>query len=742
MFMLSGAINVFDPVDLLITDASNLVRAHDASGDIVVVGVDEYTGVNGFAGSIPDHKAYGLIEALLNAGIKKVVISAPVQSTSQEYTKALDDLLQANSDRVFLAKFWPIENEPGALNPATLINSDTPVHYEKTIRYWGGVEKVTYTISRDGLNFVSAESVLTDQLGKPGQTFPIDYAIDITTIPYVEFTQSDPTTLSTQLADKLVIAGFENSGNTGTVRVISKKGQYSKPTITALAAETLHQGRPYELSPYWIILLLLPFLYAINKSKNLLRQLAMIAGALIMVLSVKLLLDHAHIIMSVGHAIMMVVCTAPFSIYGALKAKSSEKNAAHPVSGLPALHQLSYAEKDARPLIVAHIVEFEEWMGLLAPADRKNLSERIAALATSDGQVWHGENGHFYWFLPHTPVEQLSGHLEGLNLILRNGFSAGNLPVSLTGIFGVDLRADTNMSDRIIGANLSAKRAAANNLNWLIYEAGDKSETEWTITKQRELDIAIEAGQISAALQPKVNIKSGEIIGFEALARWTHPQRGQIRPDEFIEAAEEGGCIEALTVAVVHSAFKSFRYALQQNPDLTIAINITPSLLSNPGFCELVSSLLAYHDIEPTSLVLEITESNAFANDETCISSMHKLVSSGVTLSIDDYGTGNSTLEYMRNIPAGELKIDRTFISQLMTSEEDKMLIRSTINLAHKLNMVVVAEGIEDKATLEELADLGCDLAQGYLISRPLSPDHFVQFIDEYDAFPNMLTAS
>ena len=121
---------------------------------------------------------------------------------------------------------------------------------------------------------------------------------------------------------------------------------------------------------------------------------------------------------------------------------------------------------------------------------------------------------------------------------------------------------------------------------------------------------------------------------------------------------------------------------------------------------------------------------------------MHKLVSSGVTLSIDDYGTGNSTLEYMRNIPAGELKIDRTFISQLMTSEEDKMLIRSTINLAHKLNMVVVAEGIEDKATLEELADLGCDLAQGYLISRPLSPDHFVQFIDEYDAFPNMLTAS
>ena len=519
-------------------------------------------------------------------------------------------------------------------------------------------------------------------------------------------------------------------------------GLYGIPTVTAVATETLLSGKPKTLGILWSILLILPIAWFMLEKRNIPLQGLISALSIIGLLILKTLLASHAIILPVAHAMAMVVTVLPFAIYRSAKANSAAKNLLHPVSGLPALNQLSYAENDARPLIVAHIVEFEEWMGLLAPADRKNLSERIAALATSDGQVWHGENGHFYWFLPHTPVEQLSGHLEGLNLILRNGFSAGNLPVSLTGIFGVDLRADTNMSDRIIGANLSAKRAAANNLNWLIYEAGDKSETEWTITKQRELDIAIEAGQISAALQPKVNIKSGEIIGFEALARWTHPQRGQIRPDEFIEAAEEGGCIEALTVAVVHSAFKSFRYALQKNPALTVAINITPSLLSNPGFCELVSSLLAYHDIEPTNLVLEITESNAFTNDETCISSMHKLVSSGVTLSIDDYGTGNSTLEYMRNIPAGELKIDRTFISQLMTSEEDKMLIRSTINLAHKLNMVVVAEGIEDKATLESLAYLGCDLAQGYLISRPLSPGHFVQFIDEYEAFPNMLTAS
>jgi len=184
----------------------------------------------------------------------------------------------------------------------------------------------------------------------------------------------------------------------------------------------------------------------------------------------------------------------------------------------------------------------------------------------------------------------------------------------------------------------------------------------------------------------------------------------------------------------MHSALPAVGPAVSDNPDFTISINITPSLLADPTLCSSISSVLAAYNISPSNLILEVTESTAFANNETSVQSMHELVSMGIKLSIDDYGTGNSTLEYLRHIPASELKIDRKFVSDLLHDEEDSALVMSTIQLAHDLNMVVVAEGVEDSPTLEKLRQMDCDLVQGYLISRPLPPDQFLNFLSNLRA--------
>ena len=740
-FALAGLVELFDPLDLAISGLSNKVRAQQASGQVVLVSLDDYAQSDNLSGFVSDKDANYIVKSLLNSGAKKIFISEPVLSTNQNASDSLEETLRNNSENVFLVEPQQHIISEQVKYSNEFITSAIAPHNQKTMRYWGGVEEVEYTIEYGGNDLISAESALTGVYGKVGAKFPIDYSIDVQSIPLVKFPGSEPSALTADVADKLIIAGFVNAGSARNARILGDHNWYRRATMTALATETLYNGRPITINSMLSIVLALPFLWFILNGRRVTLQISTLIISTLIIFGIQVALADANMVLATSHAIIMLIGATPVAIYNSVKAKTIARNQINPVSGLPALNQLSYSGQDPRPLIVANIVEFEELMGILAPEQRKNLSTRIAALATSDGNVWHGENGHFYWFLPPTRVEQLSAHLEGLNLILRNGFSVGELPISMTGIFGVDLRSEADMSDRIIGANVSAKRAAENSLNWLIYEAGDKSETEWTITRQRELNVAIEAGQISADLQPKIDLRTGEIVGFEALARWTHPQRGQIRPDEFIQAAEDGGCIKELTVAVAHSAFRSFRHAIDKNPNQTIAINITPSLLANKNFGELISSLLAYHDISPYNLVLEVTESTAFTNNETSINSMHELVAMGVTLSIDDYGTGNSTLEYMRKIPAGELKIDRTFISHLLTSEEDQMLIKSTIRLAQELNMVVVAEGVEDNATLRRLSAMGCDFAQGYLISRPLSYPQFVDFIGNTEDRSRLLNA-
>lgn len=246
-----------------------------------------------------------------------------------------------------------------------------------------------------------------------------------------------------------------------------------------------------------------------------------------------------------------------------------------------------------------------------------------------------------------------------------------------------------------------------------------------------ELEDAIKRGEIRPWLQPQVACRDGQLVGFEALARWHHPRNGIISPDLFIPYAEEHCLIERLTLAMVNQALHWLGSASHHRA-ATVAFNVTPSLLEDGDFVDKLLASCRRYQVEPARIVLEVTESTKLKQDIATLDRLTCLRLDGFGLSIDDFGIGYSSMLQLAHLPFSEIKIDRSFVSTLTVSEESRAIVASIISLARKLGMTTVAEGVEDGATLQLLKSAGCDRIQGYYFSRPKNlvdanhlPNHF-----------------
>lgn len=238
----------------------------------------------------------------------------------------------------------------------------------------------------------------------------------------------------------------------------------------------------------------------------------------------------------------------------------------------------------------------------------------------------------------------------------------------------------------------------------------------------------IEAGHISLLLQPKYNFRSHRIESAEVLVRWKHPNRGMIPPDLFVPMAEETGHIGALTEWVLRAAVADQKRLSEAGWPLTLAINISARLLSDAEFAQ---SAVALVRGAPHAIAFEITETAVIDNPKLALEHIELFAANGIKISIDDYGSGLSSLAYLKQLPAQELKIDKVFIQNININQRDALLVRSTIDLAHGLGMAVVAEGVETPAAFSLLASMGCDMAQGYLVSRPATVEELVALLGD-----------
>jgi EAL domain-containing protein (putative c-di-GMP-specific phosphodiesterase class I) len=404
-------------------------------------------------------------------------------------------------------------------------------------------------------------------------------------------------------------------------------------------------------------------------------------------------------------------------------------------TGLPNLAALEadFGARGSGSLIVAHINRFAEIASGLGPAATGQLVLRVSdrlKFAAPERVVYRTDEASLAWIEAPEDEETVGDRIEAIAALMRAPVECGRLvDVSLS--FGLASGERIEVKHLAANAALAASRAARKGLRWSKFVDADGDETNWHLSLLGELDAAMASGQVWNAYQPKLELATGRIVGVEALVRWLHPQRGPIGPDSFIPLLEEHGRVRELTVHVLGQALEDARAWDVAGYPLEVAVNVSATLLADHGFIELVGQMLRASGLPPKRITIEITETAAINSADTAVAALESWRAVGVNVSIDDYGTGQSSLGYLQKLPASELKIDRSFIQAVDSDPRNAIMVRSTIALAHELGMKVVAEGIEDEECLKALAAMGCDTGQGYFISRPVAAAAVTDFIAE-----------
>jgi EAL domain-containing protein (putative c-di-GMP-specific phosphodiesterase class I) len=277
-------------------------------------------------------------------------------------------------------------------------------------------------------------------------------------------------------------------------------------------------------------------------------------------------------------------------------------------------------------------------------------------------------------------------------------------------------------------ASIALDQARATHNKVALFDQASYSKTARNLSLMADMARAFSNGEMMIHLQPKLDLASGEVSSAEVLARWRHPERGMVAPDEFVVMAEETGGIGALTDWVLGETIACQHRLAEAGLNPALAVNLSGRLVCDSEF---VAAILPLITRARGQLYLEITETATIDNQDEALRNIDALAGAGARISIDDYGSGMSSLAYLKRIPADELKIDKAFVSQLDAQDRDALMVKSTIDLAHALGMKVTAEGVETEAALRVLAGMGCDCVQGYLIAKPMPEAEFTRFLLE-----------
>ena len=307
---------------------------------------------------------------------------------------------------------------------------------------------------------------------------------------------------------------------------------------------------------------------------------------------------------------------------------------------------------------------------------------------------------------------------------LDNSFELNGLAVNVQASIGIALcpehgtTADSLMQRADI-AMYAAKRTKSGSA---LYSPELNHTSQRRLFLMGELRRALIQDQLFLLYQPNVDLRTAQTNGVEALVRWEHPQLGVIRPNRFIALAEKTGLIMPLTLWVIHAALRQIEAWQKMGLNLTTAVNLSVWNLQSQELPEQIEGLLKTCAVDPSRLQLEITESAIMVDPGRVLKNLQRMNGMGLKFSIDDFGTGYSSLAYLKKLPVSEIKIDKSFVMQMLANNDDFVIVRSTIDLGHNLGLNVVAEGVESQEVLRQLAAHGCDAAQGFFMSQAIRP--------------------
>jgi EAL domain-containing protein (putative c-di-GMP-specific phosphodiesterase class I)/CHASE2 domain-containing sensor protein len=736
--LLFGLAEFAAPVDDMFRAIRNKAREHNASGQVAVVGID--TLAQQEIGNWPwsaEHYAT-MVENMGAAGARRIFFDFPINGLARDPgAERLAAALKANRGKVYLVADFSEDSATGErvmLIPppemrryARLVNTNVWINGYNIV--WNG----RYANKVGDLVVPSIASELAGTRGSLGEEFPIDYSIRTGSLPYfsaTEMLRNEATIKDVRGRD--VIIGT-NAPGIGNRYLVPGHRQAGSVFVSAIAAETLLAGRPVAYG-WWV-----PFLTGLIVTALMMRAsrtplvLGMIVLLPVCAIGLPLLLESYGLYADIMPALVLMLGAMGHYAWKLHRQTFDERGMVNEVSGQPNLNALRAAGHASHEgLVAARIHNYAEAATALPSAAEKELVDQIVmrlTLGNGGCKVYQGDEGIFMWLMPAASINNVGDQLAGLSAIFRSPANVSGRLVDLSIAFGVDADPGRTIQSRMSSALLACQEAQNAGEHWRVYDPTKLEATEWRVSMLGELDAAIDNGEVWVAFQPKLDLLSGEICGAEALVRWTHPEKGPINPEEFITAAERHDRIEKLTDHVLNRAVQVAAKLNANGRRFDMAVNLSPRLIGHANLKPMVIQTLRRHGLSAERLILEITETAAMSSADTAMQELRDLRSLGLQLSIDDYGTGFSTLDYLKRCPATELKIDRSFVKMLVTSRSDRIMVNSTIELAHSLGEEVVAEGVEDSETLQLLAQMGCDKAQGYLIGRPMPFEALIDYL-------------
>jgi EAL domain-containing protein (putative c-di-GMP-specific phosphodiesterase class I)/CHASE2 domain-containing sensor protein len=739
-----GAIEFGEPLEDKLRIGRNWVRQHEASGQIVVVGFDEKSldrmrRLNNWPWPRRYHAE--LTDELNRLGAREILFDLDFSAASDpKDDQIFAEALARSNVPVTLAIRFLIDPTNGKRTdnyPIPKLREHAGLA-QVNFRYnaEGDVWELPYALHFGGRPYPSFAAEMAHVSGPPDRMFPIDYAVDPSSIPAISAIDLiDGKVPANQIRGKTVVIGT-TALDLGDVYFFPGYEKRSGVYLHVLGAETLLEGVP--LNGGWLLPYLLALLLAILGWRTRRRALAVaiFGGGVVFFISLPLVLEMQRIWVEVTPALFLLLTVGGSLAWSNFRQLSRAGATTHPLTGLPNLNMLrGGTEGVGRPLVAVRIKNYPEVASALPPSDEKALLDQVVSrlrVGNAEATIFQGEEGIFAWFTGGSSGSDVADHLEALHALFRSPVVVAQNQMDLTISFGVDTGMDRSLSNRLASALVAADEAAAEGLRWKHYDPAKLKEAVWKLSLLSQLDAAIERGELWVAYQPKLDLKTNRITGAEALVRWSHPEKGFISPLEFVLAAEQNNRIEKLTAYVLERAIRSAAVFYRRGIELEMSVNLSARLIDDPSLVSMVTGLLKRHNLPPDRLTLEVTETAALNSHNTQFEGLLELRYLGVQISIDDYGTGLSTLDYLKRIPATEIKIDKSFVQSLGRSQSDKLLVNSTIQLAHALGHKVVAEGVEEEDTLEALKGMGCDVAQGYLIGRPMGFDAFKkQFLQD-----------
>ncbi len=695
------------------------VRSRPAPQDIVMIAVDDKT-LSALNGGLPNriHEAQ-IVDRLADLGVNRIAFDrAHASQESPKANAAFAASLARHPGKVWIGmipqqaiafrqvdQVLPLGEFQRHAQLAAMNGRGSP--FALSVIFPTRVET-------GGRSYPSLSAVLAGYTG-PERSYRPDFAFDPRTIPtfsYIDVLNGKVP--QGALAGKNVIIGEAHFRTSDFFYMPLGSGRVPGAYFHIMGAQTLKRGVPVDLTWYPGMAVLLGVLVWMARSRP------KSTGVLLLTATGLLLVPFVLDDFGVNVDIMSPLLALAAAAYGfQLINRKYYSRTVDAMTTTAIASELPREECDVYALKIANLAELsEDWTA----REIGDFVNTLIAYVKGPGEVGDVafERDLLVWLAPRMDTGELERHADGLALMLKTAISHDWQSSNSSPALGIDTNHDLPVALRIKKAMQVADEAATRGVRFIINDAAHLEARNNRLELVRVLERGLRDRDIGVAYQPKIDLASGRIVGAETLIRWRPDGGDFVNPQDLVLAAEAGDRINELTLVVLETALVEGKLAIALDPRFKLAVNMSAKSLSDTHLLFEIMTMLGRYNFPAENLTLELTET-AKLDDQRIAPAIAALKARGISLSIDDFGTGQSNLEYIEKLPSSELKIDKRFVQHMATSEESRAVVRATIEIAHSLGKTVVAEGVEDLSVAATLKAMGCDQAQGYLFSPAIA---------------------